>query len=561
MLKFWIGTISGNGRHKTKYRMVFMANGKLAKLGGSVKRAVGIEGNTGETLKPMITYASSRIGTEGAIRVANAHYTGYLTYLVGLSAGQTTLLAFIRSIWDAIIDPFIAVFVDRTRSRLGKHRIYIVLAAVPFALAYILRWDPLAIVRGSENINSILAYYLLTGMLLSTCESIHSIAYDAMLPAIAPGYFQRTQFQAVLFIFNALGQGPAQVLSTAIVGIRSTQEYSWALYPKILKLVIAVNVVLAVTIIYSGLATKEPSSKHARFEPLRMLTFFQELRDVFRNKAFRSYFFSYLFRLFALNFTNTNTDMHFLRYVAQRWELRSQLQLADGFEPFAFPVNYMLTKKYGKQKCASITTPLLYAYYGLALVIKPRYGLPGLGTFLLYLRAALRALGESGLGFTQSNILPDVTEVDEMITGRRREATIISFRSFLNTMSSGFMTSVVGVFLEWFGVTDETAMRPLFKARASSIHPRMDRVFGLKLLTGAVPAVFLFFCMRQLKKYKMTEDEHKLLRRAIQDKRENGAAGVTEEEKKTLEGLAGQAWEDMWIGRAERKETSPLLEG
>jgi len=530
-----------------------VAEGKLHKLGETVKRAVGIEGNTGETIKPMITYASSRIGTEGSVKIANSHYIGYLTYLVRLSAGHITLLTFIRSIWDAAIDPFIAVFVDRTRSRLGKHRIYIILVAIPFALAYILRWDPFAVVRDSTNLNHILTYYLLSGMLLSACESIHSISHDSMLPAIAPEYFQRTQFQAMLFIFNGLGQGPAQVLAAGIVGIRATQEYTWPLYSKILTLVIAVNIVLAVTIIFMALTTKEPSSKHEVFPPLDMLAFFRELRDVFKNKAFRLYFFSYLYRLLSEILTNNNTSMYYLREVAERWELRSQLQLAEGFEPFAFPVNYVLTKKYGKQKSAWLTSPLLYVSYFLAIVIKSRYAVPAIGTLLLYLRVAFDSLGKSGLGFTQSNILPDVTEVDEMITGRRREATILSFRSFLNQMSTGILTSLVGVVLEWFGVTDETARAPMFRARASSIHPRLDKVFGLKLVTGVLPAVFLFLCMRQLKQYKMTKEDHALMRRVITERHENGYAEVNDEEIKVLECLSGQKWEDMWISGREEK--------
>ena len=540
-----------------------MAEGIFQKLGGSVKRAVGIEGNTRETITPMITYASSRIGTEGVLKITNSHYLGYLTYLVGLSAGHITLLTFIKSVWDAVIDPFIAVFVDRTRSRLGKHRIYIILVAVPFALAYILRWDPFAIVRNSENLNSILAYYLLTGMFLSACESVHTIAHDSMLPAIAPQYFQRTQFQAVLFIFNGLGQAPGQFLAAAIVGIRSTQEYTWPLYSKIMTLLIAANAVLVITIIFMALTTKEPSSKHEAFPPMNLFAFFGELRDVFKNKAFRLYFFSYLYRLLSEILTNNNTSMYYLREVAERWELRSQLQLAEGFEPFAFPVNYVLTKKYGKQKCAWLTSPLLYVSYFLAIVIKSRYSVPAIGTLLLYLRVACDSLGKSGLGFTQSNILPDVTEVDEMITGRRREATILSFRSFLNQMSTGLMTSVVGVLLEWFGVTDETAKAPMFKARARTIHPRLDKVFGLKLVTGVLPAFFLFLCMRQLKQYKMTKEDHALMRRVIAQRHENGFAEATEEEIKTLESLSGQKWEDMWISGREEKAAinEPVVTG
>lgn len=519
-------------------------------LGNSIKKAVGIEGKSWETLRPMMTYASSRIGTEAVSKVTTAHYTGFLTYLVGLSAGHITLLAFIRGIWDAIIDPFIAVFVDRTRSRLGKHRIYILLVAVPFALAYILRWDPFAIVRDSQNLNKVLTYYLLTGMFLSACESIHSIAFDSMLPAIAPGYFQRTQYQAVLFIFNALGQMPGQILASAIVGIKSTQEYTWPIYNKILTLILAANIALVVTVIFMVMTTKEPSSKHEVFPPMDLFAFFKELRDVFKNKAFRLYFFSYMYRLLAEVLTNNNTSMYYLREVAERWELRSQLQLAEGFEAFAFPVNYLLTKKYGKQRCAWLTTPLNFVSYFLALIIKSRYRFPAIGTVLLFLRVACESLGRSGIGFSQDNILPDVTEVDEMITGRRREATILSFRSFLRTMSSSAFSSVVGLLLEWFGVTDETAKVPMFRARARSIHPRLDKVFGLKFVSGVLPAIFMFLCMRQLRQYKMTQEDHALMRRVIAEKHENGRADVTAEEIRVLENLSGQKWQDMWIGQA-----------
>ncbi|MCL2023574.1 MAG: MFS transporter [Oscillospiraceae bacterium] len=526
------------------------------KLADKFKKGVGIK--DGSDVKPMLTYSSARIGEQAALRVSGAHYSPFLTYTVGMSAGHISQMAFIRGVWDAIIDPFLAIFMDRTRSRLGKHRSWILAVAIPLALSYIMRWDPFGWVRDGTA-EQIFMYYLLTGVLLSTTQSIFTIAYDSMLPTIAPNYFQRTQYNSMGYIFNGIGQVPAQLISSWMIGIRSTRDYDWDLYPRILTLVVVCNVILAFFVIFMVLTTKQPSSKDIPPPPRALFTFFYGLLDVFKNRAFRLFFWSYFFRLFAAVWNN---GMYFLREVADRWDLRAQLQIVEGLEIAAFPVNFLITKKHGKQKTAKLTTPLLYVYYLLALVLNPNSP-RAFSTVVLYLREACATVGTSGLGFTHDNIMPDVTEVDEMITGRRRESTILSFRSFINTMSTSIMTSFVGIIQEWFGVTDDTTENHMFTARAYHIHPKLDKIFGLKLLCGVLPIIFIWLCQYTLKKYKMTEKDHELIRRVINERHETGAAAVTPEEKKLLESLSGQKWEKMWVGTREdvSEKREPELTG
>ncbi len=521
---------------------------KNSKIGVFIKRTVGIDGNTKETIRPMITYSSASIGSAAATLASSVHYSPYIMYIVGLSAGQVTLLSLLRSIWDAIIDPFIGFFIDRTRSRLGSHRVYIIFSALPYGAFFLLRWDPFSLVKNS-SVNKILAYYLVISLCIATFESIFTIAHDAMLPTLAPRYFERTQYNSMTYIMNAAGMAPTQLVSAWIVGIKTTQEYTDALHPAIVRFMLVISIVLAASILISGITTKEPSSKNAVFPQADALVFFKELKQVFKNKAFRHFFFTTFLYLFGSAFYG-NSSIHFLKYVAQRWDLRSQLQLASGFEAATFPINYALTKKYGKQKCAQITTPLLYVSTALGLFVKPQSEtrLPWLMTVFLFAREIGYIVGYSGYGFTLSNIFPDVTDVDEMITGRRREATITTFRSFVNTMTGGFMSSAVGLLLEWFGVTDETAKKPLFKARATDINASFDRTFGLRLTSGFIPLIFIFLALRQLHKYKMTKTDHELMSKVIKERKENGFAEVSEDEKTILENIAGQQWGDMWVG-------------
>ncbi|MCL2513330.1 MAG: MFS transporter [Oscillospiraceae bacterium] len=527
-----------------------MASEKLTNLGNMAKRAIGIEGKTKETLFPMMAYSVSHIGDAGSVQAMNTHMKPFMIYIVGLSEGQYSFLLFLRSIWDAIIDPFIGFFADRTRSRFGKHRIYIIISAVPYGLAFLMRWDPFGMVKNS-SVSKIMWYYFFALFFYATFESLYSITHKSMLPAIAPGYFERTQYTSMTYIFNGIGQAPAQVISSAIVGIRVTQEYTEALHPTILKLMIPMSIVLTVTILICGITTKQPSSKNEVFPEADMFLFFRQLRQIFRNKAFRQCFMMSFLYLFGSSFTG-NSSIHFLKLVANRWDMRSQLQLAAGMEAAAFIPNYILTKKYGKQKCAEITTPLLFASILLSLVIKSKdkTSVPGLMTAFLFMREIFNVVGYSGFGFTTSNIFPDVTDVDEMITGQRNESMITAFRSFITTMTGGVMTYIVGMILEWFGVTDTTAQEPHFTARSYNIHPSLTTTFGLRLSTGVIPFIFTFFAIRQLRKYKMTKQDHELLQKVIKDKKENGFAEASADEKAVLESIAGQKWDDMWIGTA-----------
>jgi len=527
--------------------------GLLSKINNYVKKVLGIEGSTMETLMPMLTYSASNIGNLGASMVMTIHAQPYTTYIAGISAGHGAQIGLVRSIWDAVIDPFIGYFVDRTRSGLGRHRPYIIASAIPYGIFFILRFDPFNILK-NYSVNGKLAYFLVIGMLMALSESLYSISRDSMLPVIAPGYFERTQFVSVQSIVNGLAIFPVQIASTAIVGIRSTQEYTQELMPTLLKLIIPMGIVLTVTLLITGVFTKEPSSKREVFPKADVLEIYKEMKQVFYNKAFRKIFFMSLSYLFLLTFT-TQSNMFFLKDVAERWELRSQLLLLSRIEAISLPINYFLTKKYDKKKINEVYAPLFYIGTALGLFVKSasQGASAGLMTLLLYTREILTVIGISGFAFSSANIFPDVTDVDELITGRRREGTINTIRSFINQMTQGFMAYVVGIILEWFGVTDASADEPLFRARATAISPRFDNIFGLKLTNAVIPIFLIFFAMQQLRRYKMTQEDHELLQRVVKERKENGVVeNITDEEKANLEDIAGQKWGDMWIGTAAR---------
>jgi len=521
-------------------------------IGEKIKSAIGIKGNVKETVLPMINYASKNIGDAAQSQVIGDHYLAFVTYVEGLSTGTATVLSFLRSIWDAVIDPFIGYAVDHTRSRLGKHRLWVIIAAVPVCASFAMRFTSFGL-SGKEGATSqLLAYHLCIGLVYALFNSILDISHSAMLPTLAPGYFERTQYMSMQYIMNSVGMVPANLFGAAMVGIVSTKDYDPSMRPTLFKLALVVGIVGVVPILYSGIATKEPSSKNDVFPPLNVKDFLHEFRLVLKNRAFRQYFSMTFLYLFGSSFFSVSKPF-FLREVAQRWDLRSQLDLYRGaVEMLMFPFNYAITKKFGKQKNALFTMPLLFLSFFIGMFIAPQAaGSRAVSiVIMLFAREIFYIIGYSGYGFMVSNIYPDVTDVDELITGRRREATISTFNSFVKTMTSGFMASVVGILLEWFGVAQDSSKVFLFNARAKNIYGGFTPAFGLKVSNAFLPVAFMGLALLSLRKYKMTQQDHELIRRVIEQKHEKGGAEVTEAERAKLEEIAGQPWDTMWVGGA-----------
>ena len=524
---------------------------KKPRLGEVLKRAVGIEGDAKETLLPMFNYNAAHIGRAGASQISGDYYLLFLTKIEGLSLGAATLMSFLRSVWDAVIDPFIGFMVDRTRTRLGKHRIYIILTAIPFGIAFSMLFTSFGI-SGREGAGGQLwAYHLCAGLLFALVRSILEISHGAMLPTLATGYFERTQYTSMEYILNSVGMVPAQLFGVAMIGVRTTRDFDASMRPTMLKIGLTVGLLTIIPILYSGLATKERSSKNDVFPPLHVKAFFHEFALVLRNRSFRQYFSMTFLYLFGASFFSVSKPF-FLDEVARRWDLKSQLDLwRGGFEMAMFPINYAITKKFGKQKNALITMPLLFVSFLLGFVIAPQAeGSRLLSVMLiLFAREIFYIVGYTGYGFMVSNIYPDVTDVDEMITGRRREGTISTFSSFVKTMTNGFISSIVGIMLEWFGVAQESTTVPLLKrARAVHLWGSFTPSFGLKLSNAFLPLVFLGLSLMSLRKYKMTRQDHELIRRVIAQKHEDGSAEVNETERAKLEEIAGRKWDEMWVG-------------
>ena len=94
--------------------------------------------NTGTNKKTAVFYALSMMGSNISWFMINNYLMLFYTDVVGLTASAISLIMLLARVWDAVNDPMMGVIIDRTESRWGKFRPYIVIGAPFLALFNVL---------------------------------------------------------------------------------------------------------------------------------------------------------------------------------------------------------------------------------------------------------------------------------------------------------------------------------------------------------------------------------------------------------------------------------------
>lgn len=520
-------------------------------LGQRILKLLGVKGDFKSTVVPMMNYSSANITTSGAGYVVSLYFMSFLTDVVNLDMKLAGLVTTIAVVWDAITDPAMGVFTDRTRSKYGKHRRYILWGMPLLCISFVLMWNGFGF-DGRERPMQAFIYFTIMYMLYKTAYTIIDIPHVAMLPELAPDYDLRVQYNSVGYIFNSFGMFPSFFLVTGILALYGFSTPSSGSQMPMLISAIILAVVYGICLFNTFKKTREKPSLDLEVEKFDFKYLMNEYKYVLKNKAFREYFFMSLCYNIATFFYST-TLIYYIKYIAKLPSYYALFTtIAGAFEAASFPLNYGLTMKFGKKKCGSIVTPLMIAGFAVCLLMNPREGNEGsfIWVVILMLTAVLYPFGKSGLGYVAVNILPDVTDVDELITGRRREGVIGTFNTFIKKTVSGVMSSVVMFILGGFGLAYGDTVSEWEAAHPGQLYQQTDKaILGVRLCMAIIPIIFTLISLLLLQRFKMNKSEHTILRAAVATKHKYGAVELTEEQVKLVENISGQKYEDTWLGQ------------
>src|SRR5262245_41202362 len=94
------------------------------------------------SLARLAGYAAPGIGFGFASLLVGTYFMKYATDVLAIPAAAMGAILLASRAWDAVADPVAGFLSDRTRSRFGRRRPWLVAGALPLAVAFVLPWSP-----------------------------------------------------------------------------------------------------------------------------------------------------------------------------------------------------------------------------------------------------------------------------------------------------------------------------------------------------------------------------------------------------------------------------------
>jgi glycoside/pentoside/hexuronide:cation symporter, GPH family len=215
-----------------------------------------------------IGYAMGDVATNFFFQSMILYQTRFYTDTAGLSAVAVGSMFLVLRLADAVVDPVIGALADRTRTRWGKFRPWVLYTAIPFGLIF---W--LVYVTPDVGPHGKLVYAYLTYSLVMLLYSANNTPYSALMGVMTPDASERSSLASYRFVGALIGQFIIQALPLPLVAKfgQGDTARGWAVTMAIFGgLIIVLNLVTFAT-------TRErvqppPGEKHA---------FRDDLKDVF----------------------------------------------------------------------------------------------------------------------------------------------------------------------------------------------------------------------------------------------------------------------------------------
>src|SRR5687768_14337063 len=223
----------------------------------------------------------------------------YYNHVLGLSGALTSLALGISLIVDAVSDPHVGAWSDRTSTRLGRRHPFMIAAMLPLGVLFYATFNPPAL---SET--GYFVWLLVAATLTRLAVSLYQVPHLALGAEIARDYSQRSTLYAINTAFLFLAMYGAQAIALRWF-FPTTEQFSPGLLNpdayRSFSLFFALAIVIAIGMSIVGTLRQAralvPAVPRFPFSPRRALS---DFADAFRNASFRALFFGMILTMVTL---------------------------------------------------------------------------------------------------------------------------------------------------------------------------------------------------------------------------------------------------------------------
>lgn len=394
----------------------------------------------------------------------------FYTDVFGISPTAAAVLFLVARVWDAINDPIMGAIIDRTHTRWGKFRPYMLFGAIPFGLFAILTFT-VPNLDGTAK----LIYAYITYIGLGMIYTVVNTPYSALSSSITQDPTERSNLSVIRMLFAMASTAIVIIGMPILKGILGAgNEAQGYQYTMIIFAIIAVILML-----FSFATTKERYSSEATTEKFS----FKELKDLYKNNRPLLIISLFFFLTMSRGAIGQAAGLYHLNYVLKRPELFTvfgMIALSVTFVSVLFVP--LLLKKWDKKTIVlvgiviSCIRPLAYFTTSIPIII------------------AGNVLGAIGNGMVTGllwGLVPDIVEFNEYKTGNRKEGIIFSMIGFSLKMGTAIGGVLPGFILDLTGYQ-------------ANVEQTATAIFGIKSLMGLIPLIVGILTFFVITRYELT---------------------------------------------------------
>lgn len=438
-------------------------------------------------------------------KLFGAYLMIFYTDVFGLPAAVVGTMFLITRIWDSAFDPIVGVVADRTHSRWGKFRPYLLWLAVPFGIIGVLTfvtpdWSPIGK----------LVYAYVTYSLMMMIYSAINVPYASLLGVMSPNPKERNTLSTYRVTFAYIGSFIALLLFMPLVNFFSgnskdlgDQQTGWTM-------AVVVIAILCIILFFGCFAwTKERVKpiKEAQ-NPLK-----EDLKDLFKNKpwwillgagvaalvfnSIRDGATVYYFKYFVVEEDYATVSFFGMSFVL------SGLYLALGQAAniigviAAAPVSNRIGKRNTYMWAMIIATVLSVIFYWFDKE----------DLIWMFVFQALISICAGSIFPLLWSMYADCADYSELKTGNRATGLIFSSSSMSQKFGWAIGTAITGWLLGFFG----------FQANAVQSE---EAISGIKMFLSFLPAVGTILSVVFISMYPLTEKKMKDITTELECKRQ-----------------------------------------
>lgn len=398
---------------------------------------------------------------------------------------QYIMTAFVTwTLWNAINDPLLGYISDRTRTRWGRRKPFIILGTIPILIIEIIIWIP--------PTNSYFITFLYLLILLFCYDTFYTMVtfFDALFPELYVTKEERAEVNTIKQILSTLGLIMAFLIPGMFIG-ELTERGGYLINGLVTTIIVGISLLVAIK---WGVKEKEEFKLDHKHE----FSFFQGLGYTFRNRGFILYTVMFFLFEYIILLYGTVIPLWGENILHVSSTIETSLLLGS---IFIVGIISVVLWRWLDVKLGSRVS------YAISMILFVIAILPIL--FVSDFISALISISTAGVGFGGMLyfiylLIADVIDEDELKTGVRREGTFFGITNFFMRLAMVFsIVSVSLVFLStgWEEWTPD---------------PTLNTILGIRLLMVLFPAVAIGLTLLCLYFYPFT----KLKVQEIKDKME-----------------------------------------